>query len=35
MNQQNNTDKNYDKVWKIRYLFDKLNEVFAKVHLSI
>jgi hypothetical protein len=26
------TDKNYDRFWKIKTIFDKLNDVYAKYY---
>jgi hypothetical protein len=31
-NEPDKTDENYDRLWKIRTIFDKLNDAFAKYY---
>jgi hypothetical protein len=32
MNQPDNSDSNYDRLWKIRTLFDQLNDDYTKFY---
>jgi hypothetical protein len=33
MNQPDNTNKNYDRLWKVRSLFDMLSDIYAKFNI--